>query len=73
MKTKEIYISILDAGENIGFSASSSLAKGTNKSPLPYKKIVGTNQIEKIEITCLIKTAAKLLVFSDISKLISNF
>ena len=37
------------------------------------KKIVGTNQIEKIEITCLLKTAAKLLVFSDISKLISNF
>jgi hypothetical protein len=29
MKTKEIYI-LLDAGENIGFSASSSLAKGTN-------------------------------------------
>lgn len=30
MKTKGIYTHILDAGENIGFSASSSLAKGTN-------------------------------------------
>ena len=33
----------------------------------------GHKSNRKIEITCLIKTAAKLLVFSDISKLISNF
>ena len=43
------------------------------KKPTTLKKIVGTNQIEKIEITCLLNTDAKLLVFSDISKLISNF
>ena len=35
-KPKE-YIPILDAGENIGFSASSSLAKGTNKKPTTLK------------------------------------
>ena len=34
------YIPILDAGENIGFSASSSLAKGTSTKKPPLQKTV---------------------------------
>ena len=33
----------------------------------------GHKSNRKIEITCLIKTVAKLLVFSELAKLISNF
>ena len=72
MKTKE-YIPILNAGENIGFSASSSLAKGTSTKTSTEKNSGGYLELKDKLLTLVSKASAKLLVFSDISKLISNF
>lgn len=43
------------------------------KNPLPLKSSGRIKLNRKIEITCLLKTVAKLLVFSELAKLISNF
>ena len=64
---------MLYVGENLSRWQLGGLIDSHKLKTHYLKKVVGTNQIEKIEITCLLNTSAKLLVFSDISKLISNF
>lgn len=44
-----------------------------NKKPTTLKSSGRIKLNRKIEITCLPNTAAKLLVFSELAKLISNF